>query len=514
MISACPARGGRAPARIDQHHGRSVAAGIFRPDLAACDRDHAARDLDHQDPPASSSPLSAGTVIALILTTVMPTIMAVPAVVKVPRRGYRALMAYASTLLARRYVLDERIGAGGYCEVWRATDTVLSRPVAVKLLHAGYAAHGEALARFNAEARHAGALSHQNIARVYDYGEPAEEQSYLVMELVDGPSLADLLTRGPLGPAQTMDMVAQVAAGLQAAHAVGLIHRDIKPANILFTSGGSVRITDFGIAHVVGSTPVTSTGTVMGTPGYIAPERVAGASAGPASDLYALGIVAFECLTGTQPFAGGALDVAIAHRDRPLPPLPASVPAGVAAFVMTLTAKDPAWRPADAGQAADQAARLRDELLSPGDSARAAPIAVPPGAPPTVSDGMLAPGSRPSRRRRPLTVAVVTLAALTCLVLISVIGFAPGSHPARPSSQTPSQTPAAGSSRAAQASTPSPSGAPSPSGVVSPSQTASPSASPSGSPDGSADVSATASSSPGKDHHKKGHGNGNGNGNG
>jgi len=416
-------------------------------------------------------------------------------------------MAYASTLLAGRYVLEERIGAGGYCEVWRATDTVLSRPVAVKLLHAGYASHGEALARFNAEARHAGALSHQNIARVYDYGEPAEEQSYLIMELVDGPSLADLLTRGPLGPAQTMDMVAQVAAGLQAAHAVGLIHRDIKPANILFTSGGSVRITDFGIAHVVGSTPVTSTGTVMGTPGYIAPERVAGASAGPASDLYALGIVAYECLAGAQPFAGGALDVAIAHRDRPLPPLPASVPSGVAAFVMTLTAKDPAWRPADAGRAADQAARLRDELLSPMDSAPAAPIAVPPGAPPTVPDGMPAPGSRPSRRR-PLTVAVVTLAALTCLVLISVIGFAPGSHPARPSSQTPSQTPShtpsAASPRAAQASTPSPSGA------ASPSQAPSPSASPSGSPG----ASTTASSSPGKDHHKKGRGNGNGNGNG
>ena len=415
-------------------------------------------------------------------------------------------MAYASTLLARRYVLDERIGAGGYCEVWRATDTVLSRPVAVKLLHAGYASHGEALARFNAEARHAGALSHQNIARVYDYGEPAEEQSYLVMELVDGPSLADLLTRGPLGPAQTMDMVAQVAAGLQAAHAVGLIHRDIKPANILFTSGGSVRITDFGIAHVVGSTPVTSTGTVMGTPGYIAPERVAGASAGPASDLYALGIVAFECLTGTQPFAGGALDVAIAHRDRPLPPLPASVPSGVAAFVMMLTAKDPAWRPADASQVADQAARLRDELLSPRDSAPAAPIAVPPGAPPTVPDGRSAPGSRPSRHR-PLTVAVVTLAALTCLVLISVIGFGSGAHPA----SSPSHTPTSAPSRAAPAVSPSQSRA------TSPSEAASPSASPSVSPGTSSSpgtVTGTATLPPSQRHHKKGHGNGKRNGNG
>jgi serine/threonine-protein kinase len=398
---------------------------------------------------------------------------------------------------------------------------VLTRPVAVKLLHAGYASHGEALARFKAEARHAGALSHHNIARVYDYGEPAEEQSYLVMELVEGPSLAEMLTRGPLGPAQTMDMVAQVASGLQAAHAAGLIHRDIKPANILFTSDGSVRITDFGIAHVLGSTPVTSTGTVMGTPGYIAPERVAGASAGPASDLYALGIVAYECLTGTQPFAGGALDVAIAHRDRPLPPLPASVPAGVAAFVMTLTAKDPAWRPANAGQAADQAVRLRDELLSPADSARAAPIAVPPGAPPTIPDrtpaahGSAPPfdplpavgpapavGSRP-RRRRPLTVAVITLAALACLVLISVIGFAPGPHPASPLTHTPTVAP----SRAA------PSASSPPSGSASPSQAASPSASPSVGPSNSGSpgtVTSTATLPPGQRHHKKGHGNGNG----
>jgi eukaryotic-like serine/threonine-protein kinase len=189
--------------------------------------------------------------------------------------------------------------------------------VAVKLLHGGYASPGEALARFKAEARHAGALAHENIARVYDYGEPVDGQSYLVMELVEGPSLASVLAGGPLSAARTMDVVAQVAAGLQAAHSAGLIHRDIKPANILFAPGGAVRITDFGIAHAVGSAPVTATGMVMGTPGYLAPERVAGVQAGPASDLYALSIVAYECLAGSPPFSGGALEVAIAHRDRP-----------------------------------------------------------------------------------------------------------------------------------------------------------------------------------------------------
>jgi serine/threonine protein kinase len=427
-------------------------------------------------------------------------------VVKVRHRGYPALMVYAATLLAGRYVLDEPVGAGEYCEVWRATDTVLTRQVAVKLLHAGYSSQGEALARFKAEARHAGALSHENIARVYDYGEPADGQSYLVMELVDGPSLADVLARGPLGTRRTMDTVAQVAAGLQAAHTAGLIHRDVKPANILFTSEGGVRITDFGIAHAVGSTPVTSSGMVMGTPGYIAPERVSGAQAGPASDLYALGIVAYECLAGSQPFRGGALDVAIAHRDRPLPPLPASVPAEVAAFVMTLTAKDPARRPASAGEVARLAGRLRDGLLPDPDRTRPSPAPVPvpvpaavPAGAPTFADNpanhaLAGVPSRP-RRRRPLAVAALTLAALGCLVLISVTGFASGSHPAGPPSHT--------SSRAAPAAT-----APS-AGTTTPSAT--PSVRPDVSTSSPSAVKDTVTTPPGQRHHKKGHGNGNGN---
>lgn len=263
-----------------------------------------------------------------------------------------------------RYLLEEQIGAGGFCEVWRATDTVLDRPVAVKLLHARYAYQPEAQARFKAEARHVGALSHQNVARVYDYYEPAHGQSYLVMELIEGPSLDAVLAGGPLSPPRTMDIIAQVAAGLQAAHSAGVVHRDIKPANILFTREGTARITDFGIAQGVGSVPLTATGLTMGTPGYIAPERVAGAQGGPASDLYALGIVAFECLAGTPPFTGTPLGVAMAHRDLPLPPLPASLPGQVAEFVMILTAKNPAWRPASAEQAAHQARQLRDDLLT------------------------------------------------------------------------------------------------------------------------------------------------------
>ena len=357
-------------------------------------------------------------------------------------------MVPAATLLAGRFKLDEPIGSGGFCEVWRATNTVLSRPVAVKLLHPGYADQAEALGRFKAEARHAGSLSHPNIARVYDYSEPAGGQPpYLVMELIDGPSLAGVLAGGPLGAARTMDVVAQAAAGLQAAHASGLVHRDIKPGNILFAPGGMVRIADFGIAHAIGSAPVTATGMVMGTPGYIAPERVSGGPAGPASDLYALGIVAYECLAGAPPFTGAALEVATAHRDCPLPPLPTSVPAEAVAFVMTLTAKDPVGRPGSAAEVAHRAARLRDDLRSLQDATRlipAEPVLTLPlttAADPQIP-GLLPPGLRVRtgrrRRRAGIGVAALAVVALVGLMLVSMTGFASSQHPANRPSPAPS----------------------------------------------------------------------------
>ena len=266
-------------------------------------------------------------------------------------------------LLAGRYRLESQIAAGGVGEVWRGEDMALTRPVAIKLLRPEFAGHAETLARFRAEARHAGALSHPAIARVYDYGDPVPPHpAYLVMELVDGPSLAAVLTAGPLGASQTMDVVAQVASGLQAAHEAALVHRDIKPANLLLAADGQVKITDFGIAHVAGSVPVTRTGTVMGTPAYLAPERVSGRSATPASDLYSLGVVAYECLAGSQPFTGKPLEVAAAHRDRPLPPFPFPVPSEVARLVAELTAKNPAARPASAQEVAIRAARLREDM--------------------------------------------------------------------------------------------------------------------------------------------------------
>jgi eukaryotic-like serine/threonine-protein kinase len=222
-----------------------------------------------------------------------------------------AVLVATGALLGGRYRLDDRVGVGGMGEVWHAADLVLDRPVAVKLLHPGYARDGQELARFRAEAQHAGSLSHPDIAQVYDYHEADPPYPpYLVMELVDEPSLASLLEEGPADPARTMDLIAQAAGALQAAHPAGLVHRDIKPGNLLVSRSGQLKITDFGISHAVGSAPLTRPGTLIGTPAYLAPERAAGLPATPAADLYALGIVAFQCLTGRPPFTGEPLAVA------------------------------------------------------------------------------------------------------------------------------------------------------------------------------------------------------------
>jgi hypothetical protein len=362
-------------------------------------------------------------------------------------------MGFAGNLLAGRYRLDKPIGTGGFSEVWRATDTVLARPVAVKLLHPGSAREPEVLARFRAEARRAAALWDVNIAHIYDYDEPADgPQPYLVMELVDGPSLAGVLAGGPLSAAWTMDIVAQAAAGLQEAHAAGLIHRDIKPGNLLLASSGTVKITDFGISYAIGSVPVTVTGVVMGTAEYLAPERIGGAQAGPASDLYALGVVGYECLAGAPPFAGEPLDVACAHRERAVPPLPPSVPASVSALVMQLVAKDPAWRPGSA-EVTHRAGQLRDDLrdgFSVGAGRRryplAASVAVPPAsaiAPAAFADATrwrlpAAPrpasrariGARRHRRRPVLVLASVAIAGLIGTALAITTGGASVQHPA------------------------------------------------------------------------------------
>ncbi|HEX6450987.1 MAG TPA: protein kinase [Trebonia sp.] len=280
-------------------------------------------------------------------------------------------------VLADRYRLDEPIAAGGVGQVWRATDLVLQRRVAVKLLRPEYANHPDTLARFRAEARHAGSLAHPAIAQVYDYGDsPFEGPPYLVMELVDGPSLADVLVTEPVTPAYALDVLAKAAAGLAAAHEAGLVHRDIKPGNILLGPDGEVKITDFGIAHAVGSAPVTDPGLVMGTTQYLAPERIAGGSGAPPADLYSLGIVMHECLTGVPPYQGTPADVMAAHLYSPLPPLPAGTPYEVEDLIARLTAKNPEQRLSEAGELAALARTVHTAITSGGTAPRARPTAV------------------------------------------------------------------------------------------------------------------------------------------
>ena len=295
-------------------------------------------------------------------------------------------MTRSGLILDNRYRLDERIAAGGVGQVWKATDLLLERAVAVKLLRPEYADHPETLERFRKEAKNAGALNNPHVAQVYDYGPVGPGGSpYLVMEFVDGPSLADLLVVDPIEPHRALDVIAQAADGLAAAHKVGVIHRDIKPGNILISSEGQVKVTDFGIAHAAGQVPVTGPGLVMGTTQYMAPERIAGNPGTAASDLYALGIVLHECLTGVPPHDGTAAEVMAAHLYLPLPALPANVPPELDVLVDRLTTKDPARRISDARELADVAARLRDAIGG-------GPLLPPARGPAPSGPGAAAPG--------------------------------------------------------------------------------------------------------------------------
>jgi len=266
-------------------------------------------------------------------------------------------------LLADRYRLVQRIAGGGMGEVWRAEDTLLGRTVAVKTLRNEYVDDPEFRARFRAEARHAGRLSHPGIASVYDFGETGGS-AWLVMELVDGEPLSTLLRReSPLSVDRTLDLVAQTADALQAAHDGGVVHRDVKPGNLLVRPDGVLKVTDFGIASATGAVPLTQTGSVVGTAFYLSPEQAAGRSASPASDLYSLGVVAYECLSGRRPFPGdNPVAVALAHLQAPVPALRDAVPTPVRELVLQALAKDPADRFASAAEMARRAAALRAAL--------------------------------------------------------------------------------------------------------------------------------------------------------
>jgi serine/threonine protein kinase len=347
-------------------------------------------------------------------------------------------------LLSGRYRLEQRIAAGGMGEVWRGSDEVLGRPVAVKLLRHAYIGDESLASRFRAEARYAASLSHPGIAQVFDYGEqdtrPGGDSgrggAYLVMELVPGEPLSAILARsGQLSPEVTLDIIGQAACALQAAHASGIVHRDIKPGNLLVTADGRVKITDFGIARAVQAAHaghLTQTGMVMGTAQYVSPEQASGLRVTHASDVYSLGVVAYECLAGAPPFAADALiALALAHVREVPPPLPPSVPPLVCDMVMRMLAKRPEDRPASAQAVADRASVLRDVLPStagPGLAEMAsedAPTWFSEDAPTShrLHDGATAqipindPERLPRAPRRPIRRRALVVAALSVTIL-------------------------------------------------------------------------------------------------
>ncbi|MGO1768649.1 MAG: serine/threonine protein kinase [Microbacterium sp.] len=248
-----------------------------------------------------------------------------------------------------RYELSSRIAIGGMGEVWEATDHVIGRTVAIKILKDEYMGDPGFLERFRAEARHAALVNHEGIASVFDYGEE-DGSAFLVMELVPGEALSTILERETtLEPNRALDVIAQTASALQAAHAAGLVHRDIKPGNLLITPDGRVKITDFGIARIADQVPLTATGQVMGTVQYLSPEQASGHPASPATDIYSLGIVAYECVAGKRPFTGESqVAIAMAQINDQAPPLPADVPQPVQRLIFAMIAKKPEDRPASA----------------------------------------------------------------------------------------------------------------------------------------------------------------------
>ncbi|HET8683715.1 MAG TPA: serine/threonine-protein kinase [Micromonosporaceae bacterium] len=378
-------------------------------------------------------------------------------------------MLASGRLLGERYRLEERLADGGMGDVWRATDQVLGRVVAVKLLRPALLAEPGFAARFRAEAQMLAALRHPGVVDVYDYGDDTDRPdgvAYLVMSYVDGQPLSERIAQaGRLGAGETMSVVAQAARALHAAHSAGIVHRDVKPANLLVEADGRVVLVDFGVARSTGTTSHTGLNEVVGTALYMAPEQVRKQALSPATDVYALGAVAYHCLAGRPPFTGDSpIQVALRHLEAEPPPLPDDVPEPVQELVRRAMAKDPADRFPDAAvfAAAVEATGLAGappaaDLTELPGGATPVPGAAAGAAGPTVAlvrpaGGRVQPGEvgepvppgEPRRARRHLPAAAAVAALLGLAVLAAMVWpgwdlpMVPG--PDRPPTQPPAST--------------------------------------------------------------------------
>ncbi|MCK8610757.1 serine/threonine-protein kinase [Agromyces sp. C10] len=369
-----------------------------------------------------------------------------------------------------RYELQSRIAIGGMGEVWQATDLVIGRQVAIKILKDEYLGDPGFLERFRAEARHAALVNHEGIANVFDYGEE-EGSAFLVMELVPGEALSTILEREHVLPTdKVLDIVAQTASALQAAHAAGLVHRDIKPGNLLITPDGRVKITDFGIARIADQVPLTATGQVMGTVQYLSPEQASGHPASPTTDIYSLGIVAYEALAGRRPFTGESqVAIAMAQINETPPDLPVTVSEPVRNLVYSCIAKNPADRPQTAAHLARAANALRrgdvrgaaaavPAVLGAAAGATAATAILPQQSGPGTAATTVLPagaaavttteteeelGEPEKKKRSPWTWPLIVLIILLALVLIGTLialALGGGDDEPNPTRSTPPQT--------------------------------------------------------------------------
>jgi serine/threonine protein kinase len=340
-------------------------------------------------------------------------------------------MLVTGELLVARYRLGPLLGQGGMAEVRRADDLVAGCEVAVKLLRRLPSGAPWSTREIHALER----LDHPSLVRLRDHG-VENGVPYLVLDLVEGSSLADVLVHGPLDSRRAATVIAEVADGLGHAHARGVTHRDVKPGNILIDRNGRARLADFGIARIIDATPTTGAGFVIGTAAYLAPEQVRGDQVGPAADVYALGLVLLECLTGRRAFPGTFAEAAIAHLTR-APEIQSTIPSWLAGLAAAMTLRDPSMRPT---------------AVSVAQSLRHPPATAPPTepvaamAPPTIAAGpptaVLPPAPRVRRRRRarwPLGVGLglaSVLGVAGALYAVEQADSTPGSPPVVPATTT------------------------------------------------------------------------------
>ena len=316
-------------------------------------------------------------------------------------------------ILGGRYRLDEVLGVGGMSVVWKATDNVLGRAVAVKILAGDFALDPDARAAGLAEAQAVAQLSHPNICSVYDYGESRQADGhvvpYVVMELLTGPSLADRLEQGPLAPQEALKVAAEVATGLAAAHEHGVVHRDVKPGNVILTSSGA-KVFDFGIAAIAGAPDVAGPdGRILATLSCVAPERLRGGTVLPASDMFGWGVLLFRLLTGKLPWPSGVTLEDRLSAAAPLPVIP-GIPGKVGDLYLSCLAEDPDDRPTAHAAAAVVRVALTVRTPQPSD-------VVPLGGLPddnteSVNLGAIADADRRRRRRRAVALAAGLVAVL------------------------------------------------------------------------------------------------------